>query len=105
MSFQASRRVFMLKVAAGGGAVVAFAAQAQPAKVDEKDPQAVAVGYVGDTTKVSQAKYPKHAADQKCSGYPLYSGKPADAAGPCALFAGKLVNGAGWCSAWTKKAG
>lgn len=106
MSFHASRRVFMLKMAAGGGAAVVFAARAQaPAKVDEKDPQAAGVGYVGDTAKADRAKYPKHAADQKCSGCQLYSGKAGDAAGPCALFAGKLVNAGGWCSAWTKKAG
>ena len=30
--------------------------------------------------------------------------KAADAAGPCPLFAGKLVASAGWCSAWNKKA-
>ncbi len=106
MSFHASRRVFMLRVVAGSGAVAVLAAQAQtPAKVDEKDPQAVAVGYVGDTTKADKAKYPKHTADQKCAGCQLYSGKAGDAAGGCALFGGKLVNAGGWCSAWTKKAG
>jgi phage I-like protein len=100
-----SRRIFIAQMAAGGTALVALhgAAQAQ-AKVDEKDPQASALGYVADTTKADAKKYPKHTNDQKCSNCSLYSGKPADASGPCSLFAGKHVAGNGWCSAWVKKA-
>jgi High potential iron-sulfur protein len=99
-----SRRVFLSQVAVGGGAVIAFGAQAQtPAKVDEKDATAVALGYVADTTKVDAKKYPKHAKDQKCSTCQLYSGKAADASGPCSLFPGKHVAAGGWCSAWVKK--
>jgi High potential iron-sulfur protein len=99
-----SRRVFMLRIAAGGGAAVALGAAAQaPAMLDEKDPQAAALGYVADTTKADAKKFPKHANDQKCNGCQLYTGKAADAAGPCSLFAGKLVAAPGWCSAWVKK--
>jgi High potential iron-sulfur protein len=97
-----TRRVFMLHVAAAGG-VLASAAQAQ-AKLDEKDPQAVALGYAADTTKVDAKKYPKHTKDQKCNNCGLYQGKAADAWGGCPLFAGKQVAGPGWCSAWVKKA-
>ena len=100
---QSNRRVFMMQVALGGTAVMASQAMAQ-AKVDPKDPQAVALGYVEDTTKVDTKKYPKHANTQKCNGCQLFTGKPADAAGPCSLFAGKQVAGNGWCSAWVKKA-
>jgi hypothetical protein len=98
-----NRRVFMMQVAVASTAVVASQAMAQ-AKVDEKDPQAVALGYLADTTKVDAKKYPKHAAAQKCSNCQLYTGKPADASGGCALFAGKLVAGNGWCTAYVKKA-
>ena len=98
-----TRRVFMMHVAAAGGVLAASAAQAQ-AKLDEKDPQAVALGYVADTTKADAKKYPKHTKDQKCSNCGLYQGKATDAAGGCPLFAGKQVAGAGWCSAWVKKA-
>lgn len=98
-----TRRVFMMHVAAAGGVLAASAAQAQ-AKLDEKDPQAVALGYVADTTKVDAKKYPKHTKDQKCNNCGLYQGKATDAAGGCPLFAGKQVAGAGWCSAWVKKA-
>ena len=73
--------------------------------VDEKDPQAVGLGYAADSTKVDAKKYPKHAATQLCSNCALYQGKATDAAGGCPLFAGKQVAGKGWCSAWAKKAG
>ena len=99
MSMQ--RRVFLMTVAATGAALTT-AAQAQ-AMVDEKDPQAAALGYVADTKKVDAKKYPKHAATQNCANCALYQGKAADKAGGCPLFAGKQVAGAGWCSAWAKK--
>jgi hypothetical protein len=102
----ANRRVFVLQVAAGASALVAatqVSAQA-PVKVDPKDPQAAALGYVDDTKKADQAKFPKHTADQACAGCQLYSGKPKEATGPCGLFAGKAVASGGWCSAWVKKA-
>jgi len=93
----------MMQVAVASTAVIASQAMAQ-AKVDEKDPQAAALGYAADTTKVDAKKYPKHAAAQKCSNCQLYAGKPADAAGACPLFAGKQVAANGWCSAYAKKA-
>jgi hypothetical protein len=99
-----TRRVFLMQVAAASGtALVAAGAQAQAAKVDEKDPQAVALGYVADTTKADAKKYPKHSKDQKCTNCALYQGKATDAAGGCPLFGAKQVAGAGWCSAWAKK--
>jgi High potential iron-sulfur protein len=101
-----SRRIFIARIAAGGTALVALHGHAQaPAKVDEKDAQAAALGYVGDTTKADMKKYPKHANEQKCSNCTLYTGKAADASGPCSLFQGKHVAANGWCSAWVKKAG
>ncbi|WP_419474596.1 high-potential iron-sulfur protein [Hydrogenophaga sp.] len=101
-----NRRVFMLQVAAASGtALMAAKAQAQAALVNEKDAQAAALGYVADSTKVDAKKFPKHAAAQMCSNCQVYAGKPADPAGPCAIFPGKLVAGKGWCSAYVKKAG
>ena len=98
-----TRRVFMMTVAAGGAALATGAASAQ-AKLDEKDPQAVALGYAADATKVDAKKYPKYAAGQVCTNCALYQGKPTDAWGGCPLFAGKQVAGKGWCTAWAKKA-
>ena len=98
-----NRRVFMMTLAAGSSMLAATAARAQ-AKLDEKDAQAVALGYVADTTKADTKKFPKHSNDQKCTNCQLFQGKPTDAAGGCPLFPGKQVAGAGWCSAWVKKA-
>ncbi|VTU14605.1 MULTISPECIES: high-potential iron-sulfur protein [unclassified Variovorax] len=101
-----SRRAFVMSVVTGGAALTAATQVAAQAAVPvaESDPQAVALGYKADTTKVDKAKFPKHEASQMCSGCQLFQGKPADASGPCTLFGGKLVAGKGWCSAWVKKA-
>jgi hypothetical protein len=99
---QTNRRVFMMQVALGGTALAAQQAMAQ-ALVNEKDPQATALGYAADSTKVDPKKFPKHAATQKCSNCALFQGKATDAAGACPLFAGKQVSGNGWCSAYAKK--
>lgn len=98
-----NRRVFLMQVAACGSALAAGAAQAQAAKVEEKDAQAVALGYVADTTKADKKKFPKHANDQKCNNCALYQGKATDAFAGCPLFGTKQVAGGGWCSAWAKK--
>ncbi len=106
MEFQVkltNRRVFMMTLAAGSSVLAATAARAQT-KLDEKDPQAVALGYVADTTKADAKKFPKHSNDQKCTNCQLFQGKATDATGGCPLFAGKVVAGPGWCSAWVKKA-
>lgn len=100
-----SRRQFMMTVATTGVAITAATQVSAQAKLDEKDPQAVALGYVADTTKVDAKKYAKHDSTQMCSNCALYQGKPADVGGNCPLFAGKQVNAKGWCSAWAKKAG
>ena len=101
---QSNRRVFLMQVAACGSVLGVGAAQAQAAKVDEKDPQAMGLGYVADSTKADKKKYPKHENTQICGNCQLFQGKAADAAGACPLFAGKQVATKGWCSAWAKKA-
>ena len=97
-----TRRSFLITLAASGAAF-SSAAQAQ-AKIDEKDPQAAALGYVADATKTDTKKFPKYAAGQNCTNCALYQGKAADAWGGCPLFGTKQVAGKGWCSAWAKKA-
>jgi hypothetical protein len=98
------RRTFMIQAAAAVGATVLTTGRAMAqAKLEESDPQAVGLGYKHDSTKVDQAKYPKHEASQKCNNCQLFQGKAADAWGPCPLFGTKQVNAQGWCSAWVKK--
>ncbi len=96
------RRVFLLTLATTGAAL-ATPASAQ-ALVDERDPQAIALGYVADAKRVDVKKYPKFAAGQICANCALYQGKATDKAAGCPLFAGKQVAGVGWCTAWVKKA-
>lgn len=103
-----SRRTFLrnLVVSAGAPALLGGRALAQsppPVKLEESDPLAVAIGFKLDTTQVDRQKYPRHTAEQKCSGCTTYQGKPSDASGPCQSVGGKLVPAAGWCMVYVKK--
>ena len=101
-----SRRTFIRIIPLAGalalGARSALAADAP--KVDPKDPQAAALGFVADATEADKAKFPKYAAGQSCGSCQLYQGKAGDGAGPCAIFGGKQVSSKSWSSAYTKKA-
>jgi hypothetical protein len=99
-----TRRHFIRIVPVAGAALLAGRDAFAADMVNEKDPQAVGLGYVADATKADKAKYKTYAAGQQCSTCALYQGKPGDASGGCPLFAGKLVAAKGWCSAWAKKA-
>lgn len=99
-----SRRQFIQIVPVAGAALLgARTASAQANLVNEKDPQAAALGYVADATKADKAKFKNWAPGQLCNNCALYQGKPTDAAAGCPLFAGKVVAGKGWCSAYAKK--
>jgi hypothetical protein len=78
-------------------------AQAQTAKLDEKDPQAITLGYVTDAAKVDAKRNPTYKPGQACANCVLLTGKEGDAYRPCAVFPGKLVASAGWCRSWVKK--
>jgi hypothetical protein len=96
-----NRRTFFM-VLATGMSLLATSARSQ-AKLDGKNPQAIALGYVADATQTDAKKYPKYASGQVCDNCALYQGASTDAAGGCPLFAGKQVAGKGWCSAYAKK--
>jgi hypothetical protein len=101
-----SRRSFLQLIPAAGAAFAATRAAAQtPPLLDEKSPQATALGYVHDTKLADKAKYPKHTPDQHCAACQLFQGKAGAATGPCAIFPGKSVQSGGWCSAFVKKTG
>lgn len=101
-----SRRQFISMVPAASAVLfvgrTAFAADAP--MVDEKDPQAAALGYVADATQANKAKFPTYAVGQMCGTCSLYQAKAGATAGPCPLFAAKQVAAKGWCSAYAKKA-
>lgn len=72
--------------------------------VDEKDPQAVSLGYVADATKADKTKFATYQAGQACASCMLYQGAAGATAGGCGIFAGRQVPSTGWCSAYNKKA-
>jgi hypothetical protein len=72
--------------------------------VDEKDPQAIALGYVALATSVDKAKWKQFTDASQCSGCSLYQGAAGSEAGGCGIFTGKQVAAKGWCSAFNKKA-
>lgn len=94
-----SRRTLVLAL---GGACFAARAQAQPARVDEADETAMALGYRHDTTKVDAKKYPQHAASQHCGNCGFWQGAATDAWAGCSMFGRKQIAVAGWCVAWRK---
>ena len=69
--------------------------------VDE--PIAVALNYVEDASTVDPAEHPKKAGPggdaQNCASCALYA-ETAEGVGTCTAIPGRLVLGAGWCSAW-----
>ena len=101
MNLPLPRRRFLLTLAAAGAAL-ATRTQAQ-ALLDEKDAQAVALGYVADARRVDVKKFPKFVAGQNCANCALFQGKSADKAGGCPLFGAKRVTAAGWCNAWVAR--
>ena len=97
--------VFATLPAAALAAVAARGAFAQPpARLEESDRAAVALGYRHDAAKVDAAKYPTYVAGRNCANCQLFQGKAGDAWGSCAAVGGKQVNAKGWCVAWVKKA-
>jgi High potential iron-sulfur protein len=111
MSQEFTRRRFLATVAVAvpAGAALMSAATASAAdlpKLDPNDPSAKALGYVADAKNVDR-KSPlaaRYAAGQTCATCQVIQGKDGEAYRPCAIFPGKLVAAAGWCSAWAKKA-
>jgi hypothetical protein len=100
-----TRRRFILIVPAAALALAtARTASAQAAKLEETDPQAVALGYRHDATKIDAKKFPAYAPGHNCANCQLLQGKPGEALGACGAMGGKLVNAKGWCVAWVKKA-
>jgi hypothetical protein len=84
------------------GVALAQASATAPV-LSEKDPQAVALGYVADAKRVDKAKFPKYAPGQHCAACQLYQGPVSAPMAPCAIFGGKQVAGPGWCSAFVPR--
>jgi hypothetical protein len=96
---------FALICGAAGALAPMLPAQAmEMPHLSADDPQAKALGYADDSSKVDAKKYSTFAAGQKCSTCMQSKGNPGDAYLSCNIFAGKSVNANGWCQVWVKKA-
>ena len=104
-----SRRRFIRNVAVAlpaGAAIGSGHALAQDMpQLTEDDPAAKALLYVHDaadvdTTNPMAARYE---AGQDCANCVQIQGADGEEWRPCAIFPGKLVNAAGWCSVWVAK--
>jgi hypothetical protein len=106
MSNELIARRSLLKAAMLGAVTVSVAtlhseAQAQTlTPLSLTDPQATALSYAEDASKVTN---PNHQAGQMCSTCIQYLGKGSDPRGGCNIYPGKSVNARGWCVVWAKK--
>ena len=101
-----NRRTFAIQSLVGTAGLLAMnAAQAQAALLLESNSQAKTLGYRAEASQVERASFPKYAPGQKCTACQMFRAQqPATAAGPCAIFPGKLVSADGWCDAFIQKA-
>lgn len=88
----------------GSGAQPAAAKPGELPLLAEDNPQAQALGYVSDTSRVDASRYPNHSADQVCANCALFAGQAGQDQGACGIFPGRQVNAQGWCSAYNRKA-
>ncbi len=104
MTINTNRRAFLGLCGAAALAAIPvrlMAADAAPAKLDLKDPTAVALGYVLDAKKVTAAKEPTYKAGSHCGNCKLYvAAQEKSGYAPCGAVGGKLVAKAGWCKAY-----
>lgn len=103
MSLRPNRRAFLgfCGAAALAASPVRVLSEAPPAKLDLKDPTAVALGYVENAAQLTPAKEPSFKAGSYCDNCTLYV-KAKEKAGyaPCGAVGGKLVAAKGWCKAY-----
>src|SRR5271170_4498587 len=98
-----SRRALMRLAATAGlmAALPSRSGSAAPARLDVKDPAALALGYVENANRVDAKKYPSYIKGSNCENCLQLQGNPGNNYRPCSLFPGKLVSVSGWCSGWS----
>ena len=100
-----NRRSLVKNLLAGAGSAALLgrrhALAAEAARLDVKDPAAVAKGYVEDAGRVDAQKYPAFVKGSSCDNCLLLQGAAGPAYRPCELFPGKLVAVKGWCRGWS----
>jgi hypothetical protein len=84
-------------------ALLSRTAGAAAGRVDPNEPQAKALGYVEDASKVDAKANPNYKPGQLCSNCLQAPAKPGAAELPCNIFAGRNVAAKGWCKVWVKR--
>jgi High potential iron-sulfur protein len=95
---RANRRLFLISTAALGQIALVDRSRSAVPVVDPADPQASALGYTADATKVPAGFADRHVTGAHCGNCALFQGRAVDSPGPCPLFGGKSVQGQGWCA-------
>jgi high potential iron-sulfur protein len=108
MQHKISRRAMVKRSLLAGALVPALGlirtAQAQGATpLDPNDPQAKALGFITDASKVNAAADATYKPGQKCGTCAQFQGKAGDATGGCNIFVGHSVPSGGWCKVWAQK--
>ncbi len=94
----------MLEAAAFGGALIPVAGARALPHLTTQDPQAQALHYTEDASKIDASKDPTHTAGAKCANCKLYQGSGGKPFGPCQLYPGKAVSANGWCMGYQQRA-
>jgi hypothetical protein len=111
MQNKISRRAIIKRGLIAGALVPAFGVMGNTAgaaalpPVDPNDPNAKALGYVTDATKVTASDNPTYKPNQKCGNCAQFQGKAGDASAGCNIFVGHSVPQGGWCRVWAQKPG
>ena len=85
-------------------ALISGTADAAGARVSPTEPQAKALGFVEDASKVDAKANPNFKPGQMCINcLQAPTGKEGMAEVPCNIFAGRPVAGKGWCKVFVKR--
>jgi hypothetical protein len=109
MQHKISRRAMVKRSLLAGALVPALGMLGKAAEaaaltpLDPNDPQAKALGFVTNASKVSASENPTYKAGQRCGICAQFQGKAGDATGGCNIFVGHLVPSGGWCKVWAQK--
>lgn len=77
-------------------------ALAAPRLVLESDQDAMEIGYVYDSHKLSAKEAPHYKSGSKCSSCRHFKSEQNSGLGHCQMyFQDRLVNAEGWCAGWS----
>jgi High potential iron-sulfur protein len=106
MAYTLSRRGLMKSVLVAGVLTPAFGLFTGETRadtltpLDANDPNAKALNYVADASKVDARVSPTFKVGQHCGLCAHYRGKQTDPVAGCEIFMGHSVPAPGWCMVW-----